>query len=129
MGQKVDDYIPWRGSVESKIRKLVQIIEEQNEFAHGIEVNPYPRQFTSRHPSYKHCSRYYIGIKCNSNSPLNDYYEIDLTQAVKSFIELLEKYSEIQKIPNEINIGFMHVTRSNIPSDVIESFEKFLSGK
>ena len=26
MGQKIDDFIPWRGSVESKIRKLVQIL-------------------------------------------------------------------------------------------------------
>ena len=30
MGQKIDDFIPWRGSVESKIRKLVQILEDQN---------------------------------------------------------------------------------------------------
>jgi poly(A) polymerase len=30
MGQKIDDFIPWRGAVESKIRKLIQIIEEQS---------------------------------------------------------------------------------------------------
>ncbi len=86
MGQKIDDFIPWRGTVESKIRKLIQILEEQSEFTHGIEVNPYPKQFPSKHPSFKHCSRYYVGIKCSSNSSINDYCEIDLTQSVKSFI-------------------------------------------
>ena len=100
------------------MRKLVQILEE-SDFAHSIEINPYPKQFPSKHPSFKHCSRYYIGIKCSSNSSINDYCEIDLTQSVKSFIELLEKYPEINKIPNEINVGFMHVARKNVPADVI----------
>lgn len=73
MGQKIDDFIPWRGAVESKIRKLIQILEEQSEFTNGIEVNPYPKQFPSKHPSFKYCCRYYIGIKCSSNSSINDY--------------------------------------------------------
>ena len=77
----------------------MQILEDQNDFQ-GVEINPYPKEFPSEHHSFKHCSRYYIGIKCSSNSAINDYYEIDLTQSVKSFIELLEKYPEIQKIPN-----------------------------
>lgn len=81
-------------------------------------------QFPTKHPSFKYCSRYYIGIKCRTNSSINDDCEIDMTQSVKSFIELLEKYPEIDKIPNEINIGFGHVTQEEIPTDVKNYFSK-----
>ncbi len=60
-----------------------------------------------------------------ANSPLNDFVEIDLTQSVKNFIVLLEKYPEIKKIPNEINVGFIHVPRDMVPEDVIASFRKY----
>jgi poly(A) polymerase Pap1 len=29
MAEKIEDFIPWRGNVESKIRKLVKNIESQ----------------------------------------------------------------------------------------------------
>jgi poly(A) polymerase Pap1 len=92
MGEKIDDFVPWKGNVESKIRKFIQNLEQHNEFNHGIEVNPYPKAFPSKHPNFKHCSKYYIGIKCSPSSTINDYYEIDLTQPVRGFLELLESY-------------------------------------
>lgn len=73
MGERLEDYIPWKGNVESKIRKFVNFLEGQAEFAQGIEINPYPRHFPSKHQQFKFCSKYYIGIKCNPNSSVNDY--------------------------------------------------------
>jgi hypothetical protein len=64
-------------------------LEAQPEFSQGLEINPYPRYFPSKHTAFKLCAKYYIGIKCNPNSAVNDYVEIDLTQAVRSFLELL----------------------------------------
>jgi poly(A) polymerase Pap1 len=85
----LDDFVPWKGNIESKIRKLIQNLEQHFEFNHGLEVNPYPKAFASKHPNFKHCSKYYLGIKCNPSSTLNDHLEIDLSQPVRGFLELL----------------------------------------
>lgn len=82
-------------------------------------MNPYPKAFPSKHPNFKHCSKYYIGIKCSPTSTINDHCEIDLTQSVRGFLELLENYPEIDKAPKEINIGFTHLAKENIAPDIL----------
>lgn len=130
MGEKLEDFVPWKGNIESKIRKFIQNLEQHSEISHGLEVNPYPKAFASKHPSFKHCSKYYIGIKCSPSSTINDHFEIDLTQSVRGFLELLENYPEIdKKAPKEINIGFTHITKENIPQDILEAFARSFGPK
>lgn len=132
MGESAEDYIPWKGNVESKLRKFIQILQqlsEINQLSHGLQLNPYPKAFPSKHSSFRYCSKYYIGIKCLSNSILNDFFEIDLTQSVRSFLEQLENYPQIDKAPKQINIGFSHQTNDTISADVLEFFKQMFRKK
>lgn len=52
-----------------------------------------------------------MGIKLSSNSAVPDNYELDLTQNVKDFLNLLENYPYIDKTPKVINIGFTCITK------------------
>ena len=92
MGQTQEQFIPWKGTIESKLRKFIKFFETQSQLPPGIELNPYPRSFESKHPNYKICIKYYIGIKSSSHSQLVDLYELDLSQSVRDFLNLLENY-------------------------------------
>lgn len=83
----------------------------QQDLPPGIELNPYPRSFECKHKDYKICFKYYMGLKISSNSALLDTYELDLTQIVKDFLNLLQNYPGIDKISKIINIGFMCITK------------------
>lgn len=83
----------------------------QQDIPPGIELIPYPRSFECPHPSYKICVKYYMGIRLSSNSPLIDNYELDFTQIVKDFLNLLDNYPAIDKSPKIINIGFSCIPR------------------
>ena len=36
MGDNEEDFIPWKGSIESKIRKLIRLLEQQQDYLQGI---------------------------------------------------------------------------------------------
>lgn len=93
MGENQEDFIRWKGSIESKLRKFVKFFEElqqQQDIPQCVELNPFPRAFNSTHPNYKICVKYFMGLKVNSNSPTADTVEVDFTQLVKDFIGLIE---------------------------------------
>lgn len=106
MGENQEDFVPWKGTIESKLRKFVKFFEMQQDIPAGIELNPYPRSFECTHPNYKICVKYYMGLKLSSNSLLVDNFELDFTQIVKDFLNLLDNYPAIDKTPKIINIGF-----------------------
>lgn len=83
----------------------------QQDLPPGIELNPYPRSFECKHANFKICVKYYMGIKLSSNSAIPDNYELDFTQNVKDFLNLLENYPGIDKTPKIINIGFTCLTK------------------
>lgn len=56
-----------------------------------------------------------MGIKSSSNSPLLDSYQLDFTQIVKDFLNLLDNYPHIEKTPKIINIGFQCMPKDRIP--------------
>lgn len=119
MGENQEDFVPWKGTIESKLRKLVRLFEMQQDLPQGIELNPYPRCYECKHPNYKICVKYYMGIKSSSNSPLVDSYEIDFTQIVKDFLNLLDNYPAIDKTPKLINIGFSCIPKQKVPQNVL----------
>lgn len=129
MGEGLEEFVRWRGNVESKMRKFIQHLESQSELSHGVEVHPYPRAFPAKHPHFPHCYKYYIGLKAAPNTPLSDYAEIDLAPSVRNFLELLESYPEIDKAPQRINIGFNHLGRSALPVELLNSFQEAFTGK
>ena len=49
MGETKEDFIPWKGNIESKMRKLIRFFEQQSDFQQGIEINPYPKSFVCKH--------------------------------------------------------------------------------
>ena len=118
MGENQEDFIRWKGSIENKLRKFVKFFEElqqQQEIPQYIELNPYPRSFPAKHPNYKICVKYFMGVKVNSNSPLNDNIEVDFSQLVKDFISLLDTSPGIEKTPKLLQIGFTCIPQSQIP--------------
>ena len=76
MGKTEEDFIPWKGNIQSKLRKFIKFFEMQHDFPQGIELNPYPRAFDcpSKNPNYSICVKYFMGIKASSSSPLNDFF-------------------------------------------------------
>lgn len=128
MGEKEEDFNHWRGNIESKIRKFVQIFETQEDLPQGVLLIPCPKRFPSSHPSYPLCTKYYLGIKSSSaNTVIMDNYELDFTQTVKDFLNLLDNYPMIEKTPRLINIGFACLPREKIPGSVRDAF--FSSGR
>lgn len=123
MGESQEDFIPWKGTIESKLRKFVKFFEMQQDIPPDVELNPYPRSFECEHPNYKICVKYYMGLKASSNSPLIDNYDLDLSQVVKDFLNLLDNYPGIKKTPKLINVGFSCIPREKIPQSVLEDFK------
>ena len=124
MAKDQDDFISWKGNVESKLRKLIWFIESQGYLDRGIEVNPYPKCFEAKHGNYKFCSKYYIGFSARIDSPVSDTSQIDLNPPIRNFLELLQTYPNISKAPQFINIGCAYVSRQNI-SEFIKNQSKF----
>lgn len=60
-----------------------------------------------------------MGIKASSSSQLNDFCEIDLSQPVKDFLNVLETYPHIDKAPKIINIGFRCVNKDKIDEKIL----------
>jgi hypothetical protein len=65
-----------------------------------------------------------MGIKSSSSSPLADSYELDFTQIVKDFLNLLDNYPAFEKIPKIINIGFQCIPKEKVQSCVLNVFKK-----
>ena len=108
LANKKNDHIMWKGHIESRLRRLLKLLESR-EYGY-IEVHPFPKEFVSKHVNYKFCSKYYMGIRCRSNNIEDDTKEIDFTQPIRDFLEIIESYEDISKIPQDINIGISRVS-------------------
>lgn len=64
-----------------------------------VEVTPNPREFTAVHNGYAHCSKYYFGVSCRRYNLDDDSKELDFSPAIRSFLQQVEVYSEIERCP------------------------------
>lgn len=111
-----NEFVVWRGSVESKLRKLTKILDSFSESNH-LEFHPSPVSFKNVYNEYHHCVTYYYGIKLKefaNETPV----KVDFRPSVIYFIEILgAPPSESSKVVIKCT------NRYTLPSSVFSSKE------
>lgn len=108
------DFLIWKGHYESRLRKLIRIIESSK--LHKLatfQLNPIP--FEKKDPEFECCVCYFVGIKITEDNlnqaKLLKIKELDLDPVIKSFLDTVEIH---QFIPDYLNTRIRLVEKENL---------------
>ncbi|XP_076057041.1 poly(A) polymerase hiiragi isoform X2 [Oratosquilla oratoria] len=111
--QTPEDHLEWYGLVESKIRHLISGLE-QNGAVKTIHINP--TAFTTLDPEYqnKAHSAWFIGVEFKKSESTPN---IDLTQEINKFVEVVYKQSNYNKAYKEgMEVNCKYVKKKQLSS-------------
>ena len=85
MSDSEDVQEKWSGFIESRVRKLLQKLENLNSHkGNCLEFRPWPRAYRLHHPTFQCKDAYYFGVRVKRNEA-GSLMRIDLTESVKIF--------------------------------------------
>ena len=124
-----EEFLKWRGIVESKLRKLSKLLETNiiNSF---LDICLFPTAFPAFEKSFKNSIVYYYGLRIRSNVVENNEKTnfIDFRPIIYWFIENLERG---ETIPQKMSLEITLVKYSKISKKHIRELENhcFFSNK
>ncbi|KAH9620792.1 hypothetical protein KSS87_005587 [Heliosperma pusillum] len=109
--ENADDFLNWKGWVESRIRTLTLKIERYT--YNMLQCHPHPGEFSDKSKSF-HCS-YFMGLQRKKEIPAGEGEQFDIRMTVEEFKQTVNMYTRWRP-GMEIRVG--HVKRKNIPAFV-----------
>jgi len=112
------DHPNWLGLVESKLRKLVTLLEDLPELE---EVRVLPHVFEGEEPEFAKCNTFYVGLRAEvpgvrEGEPPK---QVELRGSITSFVNFLDIY-RLDKQAH--NVRILYKKRSDIEPIICESF-------
>jgi len=110
-----DMHLKWEGFIESKLKLLIEFIE-QAPTCNGIEhLRPLTKPFVLTNSTHKFNSVYLIGFKIKQSKG-TEKYETDLRDVLNSYCWEIMKSEHAKNL--KIDMKICYVTRDNLPIEV-----------
>ena len=118
VAQKKEEFVIWRGHVESKMRKMTKCLENSGAI-NDLVIHPYPIPIFNKDEDFCFSVSYYYGLKCSVIFNNNQERIINLKMPMLNFINYLDSFP---KSPDNINLKIKYLKKSEIPEEVLKSY-------
>lgn len=102
------------GFIESKMRHLVKQLEQ----VPSVQVRPWPNHLSFEEPQWPHAAAIFMGVTVAKSSRKG--HTVELRPAVTHFVEMINKWHEMQQHADVVDMRVRHVARRDLPAYVPE---------